>query len=189
MSPPLTLLQTERLLLRPFREDDLDELSALNADAEVTRFLTGGRPRSREETAGKLRQGLEDWRLHGFGMFTLIDKADGRFVGLCGIGHPHALADAELSYSLAKRCWGRGLATEAAAAVLRYGFEVVGLPRVVCVAVAENVASQRVMAKAGMTLQGPYEFDGLQAVLYAMQNPAGDSPAAPVRRQDAVRDA
>jgi RimJ/RimL family protein N-acetyltransferase len=93
------------------------------------------------------------------------------------IGYWHGLADAELAYSLANECWGRGLATEAVRAVLRHAFEAVGLPRVVGVATVENVASQRVMLKAGMALQGPYEFDGRQEVLYAIEGPAVGSSA------------
>jgi ribosomal-protein-alanine N-acetyltransferase len=165
----MILLETERLILRPYREDDLDDLATLLADPDVTRFLSYSRPRSREETAEKLHNILQHWRRHGFGIFVLLDRADGRFAGHCGV------ADAELAYCLVKRSWGRGLATEAVRAVLRHAFERVGLPRVVGVAMAENVASQRVMAKSGMTLQGPYQFDRRQAVLYTIDNPAGCS--------------
>jgi ribosomal-protein-alanine N-acetyltransferase len=174
----MTVLETERLTLRPLREGDLDELAALRADPELTRFLSGGQPRSREEMAKKLHRAVEHWRLHGFGMFAMLDGADGRFAGHCGVGYLHGLADAELAYSLARRFWNRGLASEAVRAVLRHAFEVVGLPRVVGVAVAENIPSQRVMAKAGMALQGPYEIDGRRAVLYAIENPSVGSRAS-----------
>jgi ribosomal-protein-alanine N-acetyltransferase len=178
-------IETERLILRPLGEADLDDLAALHADPDVTRFLSGGRPRSREEMAEKLYRAVEHWRLHGFGMFALLEKEDSRFAGHCGVGYFHGLADAELAYSLARRCWGRGLATEAVRAVLRHAFEAVGLPRVVGVAVVENVASQRVMARAGMALQGPYEFDGRQAVLYALENPVA-GPRAELGKGDAA---
>jgi ribosomal-protein-alanine N-acetyltransferase len=125
--------------------------------------------------AEKLHRAVEHWRLHGFGMFAVLEKANGQFAGHCGVGYLHGKADAELAYSLAKRCWGRGMATEAVGAVLRHAFETIGLPRVVGVAVVENVGSQRVMARTGMTLQGPYEFDGRQAVLYADESPAAFS--------------
>jgi ribosomal-protein-alanine N-acetyltransferase len=172
----MSAIETERLILRPPCEDDLDELAVLHADPEVTRYLSGGRPRSREEVKEKLHRAVEHWRQHGFGMFALIERADGRFAGHCGVGYFHGMGDAELAYSLARRCWGRGLATEAVAAVLRHAFEVVGLPRVLAVAVLENEASRRVMVKAGMTLQSPYQFDGRQAVLYASDRPAAGAP-------------
>jgi ribosomal-protein-alanine N-acetyltransferase len=168
----MSVLETERMVLRPFREGDLEDLAALHADPEVTRFLGGSRPRTRQETAEKLRKTMEHWRQHGFGIFALVEKEAGDFVGHCGAAYLHGMGDAELAYSLAKPCWGRGLATEAATAVLRHAFDVVGLPRVVAVAVADNIASQKVMAKVGMTLQGPYQFDGRSAVLYAIEKPA-----------------
>jgi RimJ/RimL family protein N-acetyltransferase len=67
----MMVLTTERLLLRPLREDDLDDLAALHADPDVTRFLSGGRSRSREETAEKLHRALQHWRQYGFGTFAV----------------------------------------------------------------------------------------------------------------------
>jgi ribosomal-protein-alanine N-acetyltransferase len=169
----MTTLQTARLILRPLGEDDLDDLAALHADPDVVRHLTGGRPRTREQMQERLRAVADHWRKHGFGMWAVLDREDGRFVGHCGVGYLHDLPDAELAYTFAPRYWGRGLATEAVSAVLRHAFAVVGLPRVVGVAVVENVASQRVMVKVGMTLQGPYEYDGKKALMYAIEKPAG----------------
>jgi RimJ/RimL family protein N-acetyltransferase len=168
-------LETERLILRPLCGDDLDDLAALQADAQVMRHL-GGRPRTRGEMAQRLEKILGHWRRHGFGIFALWEKASGRFAGYCGVAYLHGLADAEVTYGLASPFWGRGLATEALKRCLRYAFEGAGLPRVVGVAAVENVASQRVMEKAGMTLQGPYEYDGKQGVLLAIDNPAIESP-------------
>src|SRR5579884_2128872 len=146
----MCLLETERLLLRPFREEDLDDLCALFADPEVMRYLGGGKPRTREETRERLARVLAHWREHRFGVWALFDRAGGEFVGRCGIGYLHGQGAAELTYALARRHWGRGLATEAVGRVLRYALEELGLPRVVGVALADNRASQRVMLRAGM---------------------------------------
>jgi ribosomal-protein-alanine N-acetyltransferase len=127
----MTVLETDRLILRPLREDDLDDLAALHADPDVTRFLSGSRPRSREEMAEKLHRAVEHWRRYGFGLFALLDREDGQFAVHCGVGYLHGLADAELSYTLARQSWGRGMATETVRAVLQHAFEVVGLPRVI----------------------------------------------------------
>src|SRR5262249_30429642 len=116
------------------------------------------------------------WQRHGFGIFALREKESGQFTGYCGVAFLHGLADAEVTYGLATPFWGRGLATEALKRCLQFAFEGVGLPRVGGVATVENVASQRVMSKAGMALQGPYEYDGKQAVLFATDNPAIESP-------------
>jgi ribosomal-protein-alanine N-acetyltransferase len=168
----VTALQTERLVLRPFREEDLDDLAALYADPEVMRFLGEGRAKTREQTRVLLERAIEQCRRHGFGIWALRDRQDGRFVGRARVAYLHGLGDAELSYTLARRCWGRGLATEAVREVLRHALAVLRLPRVLGVAQVENIASQQVMRKAGMTLRGPYRDDGREALLYAIENPA-----------------
>jgi RimJ/RimL family protein N-acetyltransferase len=83
------------------------------------------------------------------------------------------MGDAELSYTLARNYRGRGLATEAVRRVLRHAFEVLRLPRVMGVTQTGNVASQRVMIRAGLTLRGPFHYDGKEALLYALENPDG----------------
>jgi ribosomal-protein-alanine N-acetyltransferase len=167
------LLETERLLLRPMWADDLDDLFALRSDPQVLQFVGQGKPWTREETAEKLRQVARHWDEHGFGMWAMLDRADGRFVGWCGIGSWHQMPDVEVGYTLAPPFWSRGLATEAVRCMLRYAFEVLRLPRVVGVARVGNVASQKVMLKAGMSLRGPYAFDGHEGLLYAVENPHG----------------
>src|SRR5262245_30348980 len=115
----MTILETERLLLRPFGEDDLDNLAALQAELGGL-GTPGARPRSRTETQRHLHKTLEHWRDHGFGLFALAAREDGRLAGHCGVAYLHELPDAELSYALATRYHGRGLATEAVTAVLRH---------------------------------------------------------------------
>jgi RimJ/RimL family protein N-acetyltransferase len=168
MSDPV--LETERLLFRPFREADLDDLAALYGDAEVMRFLGDGQPRDRGQTWERLDCMVRHWHEHGFGIWALFAKGGG-FVGRCGVAYQHQPDEAELGYTLAKACWGKGLATEAARMALQYAFEVVGLLRVVAFARVENVASRRVMEKVGMTLVGPHAYRGFAAVRYEIENP------------------
>jgi RimJ/RimL family protein N-acetyltransferase len=166
----MSVLETERLVLRPIREGDADDLFALWSDPEVMRFIGDGKPRTREDTEVRLRRALLHWREHGFGLWALLDKAGG-FVGGCGVGYFHELPDAELGYALARSHWGRGLASEAVAVVLRHAFEVLDLPRVVGVAQAGNDASQSVLLKAGMALRQAYQYEGKEALMYAIENP------------------
>jgi RimJ/RimL family protein N-acetyltransferase len=167
-------LETDRLLFRPFRESDLDDLAALYGDPEVMLFLGDGNPRTREQTKERLDRMLGHWREHGFGIWALFSKGGG-FVGRCGVAYQHH-PDAELAYILARTHWAKGLATEAAGAALRYAFEVLGLPRVVAFARVENVASRRVLEKVGMSLVGTYAYGGFPAVLYAMDPPGVPLP-------------
>jgi ribosomal-protein-alanine N-acetyltransferase len=167
----MSVLESERLLLRPFCEDDLDDLFTLQSDPDVMRYLGTGKARTREETQERLQRVIGHWEEHGFGMWALVVKDDGRFAGWCGFGYGHGLGDAELSYTLARRYWGQGLATEAVRRVLRYAFEQVVLPRVVGVARIENTASQRVMLRVGMTLRQNIQYDDKEALMYAIENP------------------
>jgi ribosomal-protein-alanine N-acetyltransferase len=167
----MSVLESERLVLRPVGEGDRENFLALWGDPEVMRHVGDGRPRTPELTTERLARAVRHWQEHGFGVWALRDRAGGGFVGGCGLGYFHALPDAEVGYVLAKAYWGRGLATEAVVRVLRHAFEAIRLPRVVGLTRPGNVASQRVMLKAGMALQGPYQYDGQEGLLYAVEAP------------------
>src|SRR5438128_2204028 len=123
------ILETERLLLRPFTQDDEEDLFALYTDPRVMRYLGG--VRTREQTRQRLDAMLAHWREYGYGIWALVEKGTGAFVGRCGLGHLHEeVGDPELAYTLGRACWGRGLATEAAGRALAFGFGVLRLPRV-----------------------------------------------------------
>jgi len=163
-------LETERLILRPVCTNDLDDLASLYSDPEVVKYLATG-VLTKAEVKQKLDLMVEHWQKHGYGVWALIHKTDGRFIGRCGIGHFHELDAVELAYTLAKPYWGCGLACEAARAAILFGFDQLGLPRVVAYARKENIASQRVMAKIGMTYREDTQYAGKDAVVYTIENP------------------
>jgi RimJ/RimL family protein N-acetyltransferase len=169
----MSVLETERLVLLPVSEGDREDFLSLWCDPEIMRHVGDGRPRTPEQSAERLTGAVRHWRERGFGVWTLRDRAGGGFVGACGLGYFHGLPDAEVGYIIAKAYWGRGLATEAAVRVLRHAIEAIRLPRVVGLTRAGNVASQRVMLKAGMALQGPCQYDGKEGLLYAIEAPPG----------------
>ena len=151
-------IETPPLLLRPFAPADLDELLRLYSDPEVMRFIGKG-VRSREETEAGLTRMAGQWPQLGFGMWALHEKETGKFVGRCGLQPLSDTGQVEVGYALHREFWGRGLTTEAATVALRFGFETIGLPRIVAIARAENVASRRVMEKLGMTYSPADDFD------------------------------
>ncbi len=143
-------IETERLRLRRFEPSDLNDLFQVFGDAEVMRYISGGKPRSLEETEAGLLRTVEGWHKRGFGLWAVTLKASGKVIGYCGLIFLEDTPEVELAYGLAKAFWGAGYATEAARASLRFGFEVVKLERIVAVVNPENTPSQRVLLKLGM---------------------------------------
>jgi RimJ/RimL family protein N-acetyltransferase len=151
----MKILETPRLLLRHLLPDDLDSLFTLYSDPEIRRYFPEG-----TLTYAETKEELE-WFLHGhpdypeLGLWATIHKETGRFIGRCGL-LPWTIDEqfeVEVAYLLAKEFWGQGLATEAAQAILDYGFGKLGLHRLVCLIDRENLASIRVASKIGMTFE------------------------------------
>jgi ribosomal-protein-alanine N-acetyltransferase len=107
----MSVLQTERLILRPFQEDDEDDLFALWRDLEAMQFNGDGKVRTRPNIEEERRRIVDHWREHGFGVWALFRKTDGRFAGGCGVGYFYDLPDVELAYTVARAYRGLGLAT------------------------------------------------------------------------------
>ena len=161
-------VETTRLILRPFASDDLDGLAAINRDPQVIRFIGDGTPQSKEKTATRLNGYLEHGRRHAFGFWTAVEKTTRDMVGFCGLQFLENTAEVEVGYRLARRVWGMGLATEAAVASLRYGFYELKLDRIVAVVHPENVASQRVVEKIGLTYEKDAHYYGMNLKYYAI---------------------
>lgn len=142
-------LETERLTLRRFTDADVDHLFALHNDPDVMRFLTGSTPDSREEVEREYRD-----RFAGPGYWAAVERATGAFLGWFAF-HPTADRDpgeVELGYRLRTAAWGKGYATEGSRALIRTGFTEPGVRRVWAQTMAVNLASRRVMEKAGLVL-------------------------------------
>jgi ribosomal-protein-alanine N-acetyltransferase len=154
--------------MRPISDDDLDDVAALYADADVMRFIGLRGPLTREQTCERLAFMVDHWRRHGFGMWALRLKDGGAFVGRCGLRYMDNTTEIELGYTLGKAHWGQGFATEASRAVVRYVFDVMKLPRLVAIADPANTASVNVMRKLGMTFERVGYFYGSDCVLYAL---------------------
>lgn len=170
-------LETERLILRRFTPDDLDDLVALDSDPEVMRWVTGA-PTPREELEHDI---LPAWlayyeRGDRYGFWAAIVRATGEFLGWFHFRPPHGSDDpdvAELGYRLKRAAWGRGYATEGSLALIDKGFQELGVRRVVALTAEEHAASRRVMEKAGLTLERVFPCDlpgweGTNDVEYAL---------------------
>jgi RimJ/RimL family protein N-acetyltransferase len=155
-------LETPRLILRAFRESDLDALSAMQADPEVMRFLgTTGATRTRAECWTGMAVAMGQWGLRNCGMWAWEERATGRFVGRGGILDLYGWPEPELAYALVHEAWGKGLAREAGHAALRWGFSALGRDRFASFIKPGNVASQRTAQALGAEFEGMTELLGV----------------------------
>jgi ribosomal-protein-alanine N-acetyltransferase len=160
----MTSLETARLHLRIFRNEDLDDFAKMLADPAVMKYVSNGLPISREESDVALKSTVRHWREHGFGRWATFDRATNKFVGFGGLRS--LMGVPEVVYHLAKEYWGRGLATELANASLQFGFETHSFDRVVAVAKPENAASIHVMEKIGMTYEMHTSYYDIEVIQY-----------------------
>jgi RimJ/RimL family protein N-acetyltransferase len=147
------IAETERLILRPFTFADVDHLAVLYKDPETMRFWGGIQPR--ERAWGEILGYLRGYEESGHAFWAVVDKADGHFIGRCGLYLPEQdnPQEAELGYQIARPYWGRGLGTEAARAVTEYSFRNGPFQRLISLIDPANIASVRVAEKLGMSLE------------------------------------
>jgi RimJ/RimL family protein N-acetyltransferase len=184
------ILETERLILREWRESDEDPFAAMNSDLRVMEFFAG--PLSRQESDLLIDRINAHFRRHGFGPFAAELRRDRAFIGFIGLSVPEFQAPftpcVEIGWRLAAEHWNQGLATEGARRVVRSAFESLGCREIVSFTVPANLPSRRVMEKLGMThdpiddFEHPNLAEGhplRRHVLYRLARPAGFSlPAA-----------
>ena len=167
MHTPHAVVETARLRLRPPTPGDLENLCRLTSDPEVMRYLGKG-VRTRAETESILAAAIEHWQQHDFGVWVVEDRHDGSFLGRCGLRYFQDTPEVELSYSYGKHAWGRGIASEAAAASLKFGFDKLNLDRIIAIAMPENTGSRRVMEKLGMRYEKNGTYFGFDHAFYAI---------------------
>jgi RimJ/RimL family protein N-acetyltransferase len=146
-------LKTERLILRPPEPQDLDPWADFMGDAEASRFLGGAQPRPLAWRS--LTGTVGAWALYGFSMFSVVEKASGRWIGRVGPIHPEGWPGTEVGWGLVRESWGRGYATEAAAACIDWALDTLGWDDVIHTIDPENRASQAVAIRLGSENRGP----------------------------------
>lgn len=149
------MLETARLILRPFSEKDVDSIFAMRSDADVMRFIREPQ-KHRGEAENWISLTSSRWKDEKIGFCAVIEKSSGKFVGWCGLWRLKETDEVEVGYALIKDFRGLGYAVEASEALLIYGFEELNLKEIVAVARPENRASWRVMERLGMT----YDYTG-----------------------------
>jgi RimJ/RimL family protein N-acetyltransferase len=150
---PAPTIETERLVLRAIEESDLDGWAALLGDPESARFIGGAVERPAAWRAMACMAG--SWELKGFGMFSVIEKGTGRWIGRLGPWQPEGWPGTEVGWALLKEIWGRGYAREGAVAAIDWAFQNLGWTDVIHTIDPENGASIALAERLGSTDRGP----------------------------------
>jgi RimJ/RimL family protein N-acetyltransferase len=154
-------LETERLILRPPRLEDFNAWARFLADEQATRFIGGVQNRALAWRTFMCMCGC--WHMTGIAMFSVIEKATGKWVGRLGPWYPEGWPQEEVGWGIAREHWGKGYATEGATAAMDFAFYVLGWPEVIHCIHVDNQASQGVARRLGsrnlrrVTMPAPFQ--------------------------------
>jgi RimJ/RimL family protein N-acetyltransferase len=149
-------LETERLIIRPWEADDRAAFAAMMSNAEVTQYLHAGLPYSEAEVDEWFARQARQLAEHDLCMGALVEKSTGNLAGIAGTQPLGTTEDLEIGWILRRDAWGRGYATEAGQAAMRYVLTTLGRPRVVAIIDPDNEPSKRVAARLGMKYEARY---------------------------------
>ena len=168
------IIETERLILREFRQDDFPVYEKLAADIDVMRYL-GGKTMNQVEAWRHMAFMVGHWTLRGYGYFALEEKATGEFIGRAGFTNPTGWPGFELGWTIAPWRQRQGFAFEAAQRLLRFAFEDLDKEHVISLIHRDNIPSQRVAEKLGESVEGETEVLGMTVLIYGIDRPLASS--------------
>jgi RimJ/RimL family protein N-acetyltransferase len=163
-------LQTDRLLLRMWREEDFEDYAKICADPDVMRFL-GGKSLDRAEAWRHMAFMVGHWHLRGYGPWAVEVKATGEFIGRIGFLNPEDWPGFEIGWTLSRESWGKGYATEGAQGALNYAWEELGMTHVISLIHADNKSSIRVAERLGEKEEGKTRIFGREVLIYGIDRP------------------
>jgi ribosomal-protein-alanine N-acetyltransferase len=167
------VLETDRLRIRPYVIEDLDEIASILGDPVTMRYYP--HPFSRAEARAWIERNLARYEEDGFGLFAIDDRATGEFLGNCGPVRQvvEGVPEVELGWHVKRSWWGRGIATEAAVAWRDHSFGPLGRERLISLILPRNLPSRRVAEKIGMTVKRTGMHAGQPHLIYALARPPG----------------
>ena len=178
----MTVIESERLVLREFHLDDAEFILELLNEAAFLRFIGDKGVRTLADARDYLLKGpIESYRRFGFGLYRVSLREDGTPIGMCGLVKREGLADVDVGFALQSRYWSRGYAVEAAAEVLDYGKRILNLGRIVAIANPDNQASIAVLEKIGLRCERMVRLsaDAVELKLFGPGPSGGRAPGGP----------
>jgi ribosomal-protein-alanine N-acetyltransferase len=159
---------TERLLMRRLGIDDLDDFYAIMRKEEVVVWLGGSAGKTRDETRATIEKYAAQWEEKGYGVCGVFDRQTGELLGDCGLNFLKETDEVEVMYAFHPEYWGRGYATEAAAAAVEYAFKTARLDRIIVLSKADNARSKNVIRKLKFQPIGIKRYFGMDLLCYEM---------------------
>jgi len=170
MSNKIPTRETERLILRPFAEQDTQTLHGILSQKDILRYFPGSKLMPIERVQRLMTRQLHHWDEHGYGWWAVQSREEPAIIGWSGLTYLPETDEIEIAYLLAKTHWGQGLATEASLVGMRFGFETLGLETIVGIVHPENLASQKVLEKLGLHFVERTEYFGMDCFRYTMES-------------------
>lgn len=162
-------IETDRLILRPFEERDIEPSYQLNLDEEVSKYTADGGVVSYDEIKRRIRENvMGDYAKHGYGRLAVELKSNGEFIGFSGVKYLEDLKEIELGYRFRSSLWGKGIATEAGKAALEIAFDRLQLQDLIGLVLKDNIGSIKVLEKLGFHYLDTIEDSGVMAEKYVM---------------------
>ena len=166
-----TIIETGRLILRPFTMDDVEPSYQMNLDEEITLYTNDGGVKTRAEIHKTIKTNvLGDYEKHGFGRLAVILKSENAFIGFTGLKYLPEYNLVDLGYRLRRDCWGKGIATEGAKASMKFAFNDLKLPKVVGFIIPDNIASARILTKLNFKFEKELYEDEILLHQYSILN-------------------
>ncbi len=155
------IIETDRLILRAFNINDYKDVYEFGSNKEVLEY-TGDKAIESFDDAKELIKNVwfEDYKRYGYGRWATIYKPDNRLIGFAGLKFLPEFNETDIGFRFLPKYWGKGIATEASIEILKYGFEILKLKRIIGIAVPENIASCKVLQKIGLEFYKTDEYDG-----------------------------
>ncbi len=160
MSAYCPIIETERLRLRDFREDDHPAYAAFLADVDATRYIGG--PFGERQAWRVMAAYIGHWHWRGYGPFAVADRESDEFIGYCGPWYPYGKPEPEIMWGIVPARWRRGFASEAARAARHWAYTEAAWPGAVSYIMPDNIASQGVAQRLGARREGAHDHDGVE---------------------------
>ena len=169
------ILQTARLTLRGFTEADATDMHRMLLERDVLRYFPSSEPPSLDRMRSMIQRLQAHWGERGYGLWAVVRSTDYTLLGRCGIQYLPDTDEVEIDFLLGREHWGMGYATEAGREALRYGFEKLDVGAIVGIVHPDNISSQHVLEKLGMTSRTRTEYFGMDCYRYVVDR-AGYRP-------------